>query len=60
MRSDRDTQKLQLPIFGYTIAFTADEEISGAFGKAAEQGELRCCWDFSLPHLDDDSVWHGA
>ena len=60
VRSDRDTQKLQLPIFGYTIAFTADEEISGAFGKAAEQGELRRCWDFSLPHLDDDSVWHGA
>ena len=59
VRSDRDTQKLQLPIFGYTIAFTADEEISGAFGKAAEQGELRRCWDFSLPHLDDDSVWHG-
>ena len=59
VRSDRDTQKLQLPIFGYTIAFTADEEISGAFGKAAEQGELRRCWDFSLPHLDDNSVWHG-
>lgn len=60
VRTDRDTQKLQLPIFGYTIAFTADEEISGYFGKAAEQGELRRCWDFSLPHLDDDSVWHGA
>ena len=59
VRSDRGTQKLQLPIFGYTIAFTADEEISGAFGKAAEQGELRRCWDFSLPHLDDNSVWHG-
>ena len=59
VRSDRDTQKLQLPIFGYTIAFTADEEISGAFGKAAEQGELHRCWDFSLPHLDDNSVWHG-
>lgn len=59
VRTDRDTQKLQLPIFGYTIAFTADEEISGYFGKAAEQGELRRCWDFSLPHLDDDSVWHG-
>ena len=56
---DRHTQKLQLPIFDYTIAFTAEEEISGAFGKAAEQGELRRCWDFSLPELDDASVWHG-
>ena len=56
---DRHTQKLQLPIFDYTIAFTAEEEISGAFGKAAEQGELRRCWDFSLPQMDDDSVWHG-
>ena len=59
MHSDRDTQKLQLPIFGYTIAFTADDQISGYFGKAAEQGELRRCWDFSLPQMDDDSVWHG-
>ena len=59
VHSDRDTQKLQLPIFGYTIAFTADDQISGYFGKAAEQGELRRCWDFSLPQLDDDSVWHG-
>ena len=59
VHEDRDTQKLRLDIFGYTIAFTADEEISGYFGKAAEQGELRRCWDFSLPHLDDDSVWHG-
>lgn len=56
---DKKAKKLQLPIFGYTIAFTADEEISGYFGKAAEQGELRRCWDFSLPQLDNDSVWHG-
>jgi CRISPR-associated protein, csm1 family len=59
VHEDRDTQKLRLDIFGYTIAFTADEEISGYFGKAAEQGELRRCWDFSLPVLDDTSVWHG-
>lgn len=59
VHSDRDTQKLQLPIFGYTIAFTADDQISGYFGKAAEQGELRRCWDFSLPQMDDNSVWHG-
>ena len=59
VHSDRDTQKLRLDIFGYTIAFTADDQISGYFGKAAEQGELRRCWDFSLPVLDDTSVWHG-
>ena len=59
VHEDRDTQKLRLDIFGYTIAFTADDQISGYFGKAAEQGELRRCWDFSLPVLDDTSVWHG-
>ena len=59
VHEDRDTQKLRLDIFGYTIAFTADDQISGYFGKAAEQEELRRCWDFSLPVLDDTSVWHG-
>ena len=57
---DKKAKKLQLSIFGYTIVFTNAEHIEEQdFKKTAEQGELRRCWDFSLPHLNDNSVWHG-
>ena len=55
----QNTTKLELPIFGYHIAFTADEDISGAFGDIARRGQLLRCWDYSLPRLTDDSIWHG-
>ena len=55
----QNTTKLKLPIFGYHIAFTADEDISGAFGDIALRGQLLRCWDYSLPRLTDDSIWHG-
>ncbi len=55
----KNTTKLELPIFGYHIAFTADEDISGAFGDIARRGQLLRCWDYSLPRLTDDSIWHG-
>jgi CRISPR-associated protein Csm1 len=50
---------LETPIFGYRIAFTRDEEISGKFGALAASGQLVRCWDFSLPENLDDSLWHG-
>ena len=59
VHEDRDTQKLRLDIFGYHIAFTADEDISGKFGDIAQRGQLLRCWDYSLPRLTDDSIWHG-
>ena len=40
--------KLELDVFGYTVAFTEHEEASGAFGDLARQQALRRCWDFSL------------
>lgn len=50
---------LETPIFGYQIAFTRDEEISGKFGALATAGQLVRCWDFSLPENLTDSLWHG-
>ena len=59
VHDDGNTTTLELPIFGYHIAFTADENISGAFGDIARRGQLLRCWDYSLPRLTDDSIWHG-
>ena len=59
VHDDGNTTTLELPIFGYHIAFTADEDISGKFGDIAQRGQLLRCWDYSLPRLTDDSIWHG-
>ncbi|MFC0034325.1 type III-A CRISPR-associated protein Cas10/Csm1 [Cardiobacterium valvarum] len=59
VHDDGNTTTLELPIFGYHIAFTADEDISGKFGDIARRGQLLRCWDYSLPRLTDDSIWHG-
>lgn len=54
-----DVQRLEVPIFGYTVAFTADEDRSGKFGNLAANASLARCWDFSLPESTDDGLWHG-
>ena len=59
VHDDGNTTTLELPIFGYHIAFTADEDISGKFGDIAQRGQLLRCWDYSLPRLTDGSIWHG-
>lgn len=46
-------QLLECRLFGYRLAFTVSEEASGRFGALATSGELRRCWDFSLPGNDD-------
>lgn len=53
------TQRLELPIFGYTVAFAEDEAASGKFGALAAKGDLRRCWDFSLPESAEGALWHG-
>ena len=53
------TRKLKLPIFGFTVAFTEEEDISGKFGEQAKAGSLWRFWDFSLPQNLTESVWHG-
>lgn len=52
-------QRLEVPIFGYTVAFTPDEDVSGKFGNLAGNGSLARCWDFSLPERLDEPLWHG-
>ncbi|MCP2041869.1 CRISPR-associated protein Csm1 [Neisseria sp. HSC-16F19] len=59
IRDSRHTQKLRLPIFGLYVVLTAEEELSGYFGKPAREGHLLRCWDFSLPQNDCDTLWHG-
>lgn len=49
----------ELPIFGYKIAFVQDRENSGNFCRYAASGELRRCWDFSLPKNGSEILWHG-
>ncbi len=51
--------RLEVPIFGYTVAFTADQDKSGKFGNLASNASLLRCWDFSLPENLEDSLWHG-
>lgn len=50
---------LEVPIFGYTVAFTAHQDSSGRFGPLVQQGALARCWDFSLPDNLTDTLWHG-
>ncbi len=57
--SGSDITALELPIFGYRIALTASEEVTGKFGSLARDGALVRCWDFSLPAKLEDSLWNG-
>ncbi|MFM2057242.1 MAG: hypothetical protein RLY71_1627 [Pseudomonadota bacterium] len=63
LRDGARLQQLELPLFGYRLAFTAEEEASGRFGDLAGSGLLRRCFDFSLPGVDDADgtapLWHG-
>lgn len=61
--ASRAVQPLECRLFGYTLAFTKDEEISGRFGEQARNGALRRCWDFSPPADADregnQPLWSG-
>lgn len=63
LRSGERLQPLELPLFGYRLAFTAHEEASGRFGELAASGLLRRCFNFSLPAADDADgtapLWNG-
>ncbi|MBP9059550.1 MAG: type III-A CRISPR-associated protein Cas10/Csm1 [Rhodoferax sp.] len=50
---------LEVPVFGYGVAFTQNEEVTGKFGALAKDGTLTRCWDFSLPDNLTDTLWHG-
>lgn len=51
--------QLEVPVFGYGVAFTQAEEVTGRFGALAKSGTLLRCWDFSLPENLADTLWHG-
>lgn len=51
--------RLELPVFGYHIGFTAPQEASGRFGTLARSGDLLRAWDFSLPKTADEPLWNG-
>ena len=50
---------LHLPVFGYYISFTKDEEITGKFSKLAIEGELLRVFDFSMPQSGEEPLWNG-
>ncbi|WP_228719826.1 type III-A CRISPR-associated protein Cas10/Csm1 [Methylococcus geothermalis] len=54
-----DHHTLDLPIFGYRVNFTEGEDDTGRFGREAKTGNLRRCWDFSLPASFDAPLWNG-
>jgi CRISPR-associated protein Csm1 len=63
LSSGSSTQRLELELFGYTIAFTKPAEASGAFGQLAASGMLRRCWDFAaaaeVDAKGETTLWAG-
>lgn len=49
----------ELPIFGYKVAFVKSASECGVFGKLIDAEKLLRCWEFSLPILADEVLWHG-
>ena len=57
--SGSNLKSLEVPVFGYGVAFTQSEDATGKFGALAKDGTLQRCWDFSLPDNLTDTLWHG-
>ena len=57
--SGSNLKSLEVPVFGYGVAFTQSEDATGKFGALARDGTLQRCWDFSLPGNLTDTLWHG-
>lgn len=53
------TGGLKIPIFGYHIVFTRDQEESGKFGRQVEEGIVRRFYDYALPATCDTPIWNG-
>ncbi|MCE1185878.1 MAG: type III-A CRISPR-associated protein Cas10/Csm1 [Rhodocyclales bacterium] len=51
--------RLQVPIFGYYIAFAPEQDVSGHYAPLVRSGHLVRCWDFSLPTQLDAPLWEG-
>lgn len=57
--SGHNLTRLEVPVFGYGVAFTQSQDITGKFGALAEDDNLQRCWDFSLPQTLTDTLWNG-
>ncbi|MCP5197792.1 MAG: type III-A CRISPR-associated protein Cas10/Csm1 [Gammaproteobacteria bacterium] len=51
---------LATPLFGYAISFTDEAGETGWFGPEARSGNLRRCWDISMPETLNQSLWQGC
>lgn len=60
-RASLNHNTLKLPIFGYHVQFTAEEDCTGKFGKEAESGNLLRAWDFSSAEKGQGNaaLWNG-
>jgi CRISPR-associated protein Csm1 len=63
LRSGGGMEVLELPVFGYRLAFTGAEDASGRFGELAATGALRRCFDYAGPSSEDTQgtkpLWSG-
>lgn len=63
LRERARLRRLEVDVFGYSVAFTANEDATGRFGDLASSGAMRRCWDFSLPDVSDidgtTALWSG-
>ncbi len=48
------------PIFGYSVSFTDDLGETGWFSPEARNGNLRRCWDISMPETMEQPLWNGC
>ncbi len=58
--SGKALKSLATPIFGYTISFTDAAGETGWFGPEARAGNLRRCWDISMPQTLGQPLWNGC
>ncbi len=56
---DQSDKALKVSLFGYSIRFTEDQEISGKFGPSIQEHKIQRFYDFSLAQNMEDHAWHG-
>lgn len=58
--SGQALKSLAIPLFGYHISFTAEATETGWFGSEVRGGNLRRCWDISMPETLEQTLWKGC
>ena len=51
---------LATPMLGYRVSFTDEAGETGWFGPEAHTGNLRRCWEISMPKTLDQPLWQGC